>query len=379
MNLKPLSVALMLIALSACSTLPSSGPTGGQIESSAIKGEATGLDIAVVPVASVADIPPAAPPVEWQLPDVDTPPTDLIGPGDVLAITIYEAGVSLFSGDAPSPVAGAAGFDPSVKAQTLPPRRVDDNGFIDVPYVGSLPVAGRTVAEIQEQIRRSLRNLSQDPQILINRQEVIGNSIIIGGEIARPGRLVLQTNRESLADIVALSGGYRGEARRLVLQVERGENVARLRLSDVMTGPYRDLRAYPGDRLTILEEPLMFSVLGATGRVQQMPFARDQMNVIEAIAMAGGPNDNAGDPASVFLFRYTGPDMTAPTVYHFNMMKTPTFFLARQFALRDGDILYFGNAASNQPRKVVQTIGQLFAPIVTATALTDTISSGPAN
>ncbi|PKP95448.1 MAG: capsule biosynthesis protein [Alphaproteobacteria bacterium HGW-Alphaproteobacteria-14] len=379
MNLKLLPFPFVLVALGACSTLPSSGPTGSQIERSAIEAEATGLDIAVVPVASVADVPPVAPPVEWQLPDLATPPTDLIGPGDVLTITIFEAGVSLFSGDAPSPVAGAGGFDPSVKAQTLPPRRVDDNGLIDVPYVGTVPVAGRTMAQVQEQIRRGMRNLSQDPQILINRQEVIGNSIIIGGEVARPGRLVLQTNRESLADIIALSGGYRGEARELVLQVERGENVARLRLGDVMTGPYRALRAYPGDRLTVLAHPLMFSVLGATGRVQQMPFRRERMSVVEAIAMAGGPSDDAGDPESVFLFRYAGPGETEPTVYHFNMMQTPTFFLAQQFALRDGDILYFGNSASNQPRKLIQTISQLFAPIVTATTLANNLDTGSGN
>jgi len=158
--------------------------------------------------------------------------------------------------------------------------------------------------------------------------------------------------------------------------VERGENTARLRLSDVMAANYSDLRAYPGDRLTVLDDPMMFSVLGASGRVQQMDFARDRMSVVEAIARAGGVNANTGDPEAVFLFRYAGRDGTEPTVYHFNMMETPTFFLAQQFALRDDDILYFGNSASNQPRKVIQTIGQLFSPIVTATAVASNIDSG---
>ncbi|MGB3795569.1 MAG: SLBB domain-containing protein, partial [Alteraurantiacibacter sp.] len=207
-------------------------------------------------------------------------------------------------------------------------------------------------------------------------QEVIGNSIIVGGEVAQPGRLVLQTNRESLGDAIALSGGYRGEAQNLIVLLERGENAARLRLPDVLDGTYSNLRAYPGDRLTVISEPMMFSVLGASGRVQQMPFPRVSLTVVEAIAMAGGPSDSAGDPKSVFLFRYVGPDQSDPTVYHFNMMQAPTFFLAQQFALRDNDVLYFGNSESNQPRKVIQTIGQLFSPIVTATAVTNNISSG---
>lgn len=375
MYLKSMMLVAALALVGACSTLPSSGPTGSQIENSALDPEGTDLGIKLVPVSTMADVPAAVTPIEWQLPDYDPPPTDMIGPGDVLSITIYEAGVALF-GNTSTAMPGSGGFDPSVRAQTLPPRRVGDSGMIEVPYVGRMRVVGNTVAEVQEQIRAGLQGLSQDPQVLVRQEEVIGNTVILGGEIAQPGRLVLQTNRESLADVIALAGGYRGEVKNLALLVERGQNVARLRLSDVMAGNYTELRAYPGDRLTVLDDPMMFSVLGASGRVQQMDFARERMSVVEAIARAGGPGETTGDPEAVFLFRYAGPDGTEPTVYHFNMMQTPTFFLAQRFALQDDDILYFGNSASNQPRKVIQTIGQLFSPIVTATAVANNIDNG---
>ena len=376
MNLKKLLWLLTLLMLGACTSLPSSGPTGGRIERTALNSADSGLDIQIVPVEDVNAIPAATAPVEWQLPDLDTQPTDMIGAGDILSITIFEAGVALFAGNAPSPIAAAGGFDPSVKAQTLPPRRVDDDGFIDVPYAGRLFVKGRTVVEIQDQIRVSLKELSQDPQVLVTRERVVANSVIVSGEVVRPGRLVLETNQETLADIIALSGGYRGQPISLVLNVQRGNSVAKMRLGDVMSGPHRNLRAFPGDRLTIVPEPLMFSILGASGRVQQMGFTRENMTVVEAIAMAGGPQENAGDPKAIFLFRYAGPGETEPTVYHFNLLNAPTFFLAQKFVLRDSDILYFGTAASNQPRKVIQTVGQLFAPIVTVTAAANNLNSG---
>ncbi len=375
MKLKLLLSTFALVSLGACSTLPSSGPTGSQIEDTALEAQVDGTTIDIVPVDSIADVPPATPPVAWRLPDYDPPPSDMIGPGDVLSVTVFEAGVALFGGSG-SAANAAGGFDPSVKAQTLPPRRVDDNGMIDIPYVGSIQVLGNTVADVQAKIRQGLRSLSQDPQVTVTREEVIGNSIIIGGEVAQPGRQVLKTNRETMSDVIALAGGYRGEAKNLTLLIERGDNVARLRLSDVLAGTYDRVRAYPGDRLTILAEPLLYSVLGASGRVQQLPFVRERMNVIEAIAAAGGPNANTGDPKAVFLFRYTGPDHTQPTVYHFNLMRAPTFFLAQRFSLRDGDVMYFGNSESNQPRKLIQTIGQLFSPIVTATAVANNIDSG---
>ena len=372
MNLRSLYTALALTLVSACSSLPSSGPTGSQIQAGVSDPNLADLGIALVPVDSLAAIPPRVEPVALQIPQYEPPPTDMVGQGDVLSITIFEAGVTLFGGNRQTAPNG--GFDPSVRANELPPRRVDDDGMIDVPYVGRLRVMGNTVAEVQDKIRAGLRNLSQDPQVLVSRKEVIGNSIIVSGDVNRPGRLVLQTNNETLADAIALAGGYRGDAKDLVMLFERGQNSARVRLSDVVAGPYRSLRAYPGDRLTVISEPMTFSVLGATGRVQQMPFAQNTMTVLEAIAAAGGPNPNSGDPKAVFLFRYNGPNETEPTVYHFNMMQTPTYFLAQQFALHDEDILYFGNSASNQPQKVIQTISQLFSPIVTAITVTNTIS-----
>ncbi|MBD2841046.1 polysaccharide biosynthesis/export family protein [Erythrobacter rubeus] len=374
MKLKLFLSAVALFSLGACSTLPSSGPTGGQIRQSAEEAEETGLNIDIVSVDSISAIPAQVVPVALQLPDREPPPSDMIGPGDLLSITIFEAGVSLFAGQGRSSASEGA-FDPSVRAQELPPRRVDDDGMIQIPYVGEIFVLGDTIADVQEKIRNGLRGLSQDPQVSVTLEEVVGNSVIIGGEVATPGRLVLQTNRESFADAIALSGGYRGEAKDLVLLVERGENLARLRLSDVLAGTYNGLRAYPGDRLTIVAEPMTFSVLGASGRVQQFPFTQDRMSVVEAIAMAGGPSAGTGNPKAIFLFRYLGEEGKQPTVYHFNMMQTPTFFLAQQFALRDDDVLYFGNSASNQPLRLIQTIGQLFTPIVTATAVANNLDN----
>ena len=52
------------------------------------------------------------------------------------------------------------------------------------------------------------------------------------------------------------------------------------------------------------------------------------------------------------------------------MMRPASYFLAQQFAMRDKDVIYVANAASNRPAKLVAIINQLFSPVVTARALT---------
>lgn len=371
MQVKNIVYLILLAGLAGCATLPSSGPTGGQIAKTAAAPKDGSAPIQIVLVRTIADVPGTDVVATTVLPELAPPPTDMIGPGDVLDINIYEAGVTLFSG------AGGGGggvsqitANPGVQVQKLPPTRVDDLGDITIPYAGTLHVAGITTGEVEAMIRNALARMSQNPQVIVTLNQAITNSIIVGGEVARPGRLVLQTNRERLSDVVALAGGYRREAKDLLLRIVRGEQSADVRINDLVENPKLDIRAYPGDRLMLIDDPRTFSILGASGRVEQVPFRRSSVSLAEAIATAGGVNPGVGNPAAIFVFRYVRDEQgkEVPMVYHINMMRTGSFFLAQRFAMRDKDVLYFGNAAANQPSKLIQLISQLFSPILTVTA-----------
>lgn len=378
MQVKKFVCLALLVNLAGCASLPSSGPTGGQIKKSVLASE-TKASIKLIEVGAIADVPPPEARPSALLAELAPPPTDMIGPGDVLEINIYEAGVTLFAGGggASAGQASQAGSNPGVQAQKLPSSRVDDNGDIVIPYAGKLHVVGHTVGEVEAMVQRSLRKLSQTPQVLITLSQAITNSVIVGGEVARPGRLVLQTNRETLSDVIALSGGYRGNAKDLTLRIARRDESVDVRVSELINNPSVDVRAYPGDRLTLINNPYSFSVLGASGRVEQLPFSRASVSLAEAVADAGGVNPGVGDPAAIFLFRYTKSDQGAdvPIVYHINMMKAGSYFLAQRFDMKDKDVLYFGNAAANQPSKVIQLISQLFSPILTVTSAVQTVQN----
>jgi polysaccharide biosynthesis/export protein len=364
-------VSTAALALAGCASLPSSGPTGTEIRRAAeAKPGFNRYPFTLIEVESPTQIPGEIPlPTPAVLPLVRQP-TDLLGPGDVLNITVYEAGVALF-GNSALRIAATGGAEPSSSAERLPAVRVDDNGFIRVPFVGRLRAGGRTVAELQEAIRSGLRGMSQDPQVMITVQESITNSIILAGEVAKPGRLVLSTNHESLVDAIALAGGYRGAAKDAVARVERDGQSFEIRMSDLLDTPEEDVRVAPGDRITLISRPQTFSVLGAPNRAEEISFTRSRLNLAQAVSLAGGANPNQGDAGAVFVFRYVPqPDGTRrPTVYHFNMMQAGAYLLSQQFLMRDQDVLYVGNARANQLSKFVQLLSQLFVPVATARAV----------
>ncbi|QWT16918.1 polysaccharide biosynthesis/export family protein [Sphingobium xenophagum] len=377
MNIRNSVYLVLLAGLAGCATLPSSGPTGKQIEKSAVAPR-DGVPIQIVEIQAATDVPAAAGASSPAsiLPQTAQTPTDMVGPGDILDINIYEAGVTLFASGAPVSAAGQMAA-PGVQVQKLPPTRIDDLGDITIPYAGTLHVAGLTTGEIEATIRNALRKLSQNPQVIVTLNQAITNTIIVGGEVARPGRLVLQTNRESLSDVIALAGGYRGNSKDLMVRIMRGTTSADVRINDMVENPALDVRIRPGDRLMLVDDPRTYSILGASGRVEQVPFRRSTVSLAEAIATAGGTNPNLGDPAAIFLFRYVvdAQGREVPRVYHINMMQTGAYFIAQKFTMQDKDVLYFGNAAANQPSKLVQLISQLFSPVLTVTSAVSVIQN----
>lgn len=370
--------------LCACSTLPVTGPTGREIESAARRSAAGAPDhlpFQIVEVTTAAALPAVVPIPQSALIAPPRQPTDLIGPGDVLNITIYEAGVSLFGSTTSrlgTPAGGSAAAsaattgEPGSNTARLPGVRVDDAGDIRLPFVGRLRAAGHTTAELQSMIRQALRGMSQDPQVLVAVDQSITNSVVLAGEVSRPGRFVLSTNRETLNDTIALAGGYKGEAKDVVARVERGGQSFEIRLSDLLDSHDLDFRIAPGDRITLISRPQSFSALGAPNRAEEIRFPRARISVAEAVALAGGANSNSGDAAAIFVFRYvpTPSGIEEPIVYHLNMMQPGTMFLAQRFQMKDKDLLYVGNAQANQPAKFVQLLSQLFVPIATARAVT---------
>lgn len=358
--------AVAALALSGCATLPSSGPTGSDIRSQVTK-DAGKLGITLVQVQTVNDLPqPPAPPAPFRADYTPPPPTELVGPGDVLNVSVFETGIALFGRSAAIPGEGGGGIDPAARAERFPPLRVSDQGTISIPYVGQVNVAGRTTREIEQMLRQALRGKSQNPQVLVSIAEGLTNSVIIGGDIARPGRLVLPTNREKLSEVIALAGGSKGEIREVVVRVSRNEVVQEWRLADVLDYPELDARIFPSDRITLIRQPRSFTVLGAPGQTSQFPFPSAKASLIEAIAMAGGANPNAGNARAIFVFRIdrdeTGKE--TPIVYHFNMMQASSYILAQKFEMKDKDVVYVGNALANQPSKLIQVLSQLFFPLV---------------
>lgn len=80
---------------------------------------------------------------------------------------------------------------------------VDDNGYIEIPFVGKVPVAEMTLAEIKTELDTIFKGYVTDASITIR---LVNNYISVIGEVVRPGQYPITKDRLTILEAVSLAG-----------------------------------------------------------------------------------------------------------------------------------------------------------------------------
>lgn len=387
------AVLLPMLLLASCNTLPDSGPVEARVLNDAARPQTNPLGFRIVPVDPnvVATLAIGTVPLMSALGSGTRDPGqgDRIGPGDILSVSILELGSGLFSGSgslaaggAANPLSGGPGPSASVTTENLPPIAVDSGGYVDVPYVGRLYARGRTVGQLAGAIQAGLKGKSQMPQVLVRITTDLANSVIVSGDIRKPGRQPLTLAHEELLDMIAIAGGPAHASEDSVVQLTRAGRTARIPLKTLEEDPDQNIALRPGDRLQISYLPRSFTVFGATSKVSETSFSAPDLSLAEALARIGGPLDERADPNAVFLFRFESASaarrlgvpvpvgvQSTPLVYQLDMMNPTSYFLAQKFAMKDKDLVYIANAKSNKFYKFFNLISMIVSPAITGIAV----------
>ncbi len=86
--------------------------------------------------------------------------------------------------------------------------RIDQQGDISVPILGTMHLAGETTSEARAQIQERLREnqIIKDPQVNLTVLEYSAPQVTIIGEVSSPGKYPLLVPRK-LVEVLALAGG----------------------------------------------------------------------------------------------------------------------------------------------------------------------------
>ena len=376
MKFVPTFACLVGVALAGCGYLPTAGPTAGEVVDQGVQDNQTRYDVVDVNASVVATL--LAQPAESfqrRFGKNGKPPAPKIGIGDTISVSIWEAAGGGLFGASPTDHVTAGS-----RSVTIPEQVVARDGAITVPFAGRVPVAGRSLVEVQHMIEQRLAEKAIEPQVIVTIAKSVTNAATVSGEVVNGARVPLSVNGDHLLDVIALAGGAKSAVYDTFVRLSRNGVTATIPMERLVSDPAENIYAQPGDVLTLVRVPQTFSVLGATGQNTQLTFSAERITLVEALAKAGGLQDLRSDPAGVFLFRFepqavvaalnapqlsTGPDKSSPVVYRLDMSDANTYFLAQRFPVEDKDIIYVANAKLNELQKFFTLLNTLTGPVIT--------------
>lgn len=372
------------VFLSGCATFPSWLPTSGPSREQVIEARSPSPELPIH-IVDVTDI------VARRILSNHTPAlfSDTlvsktrngytVGPGDVVEVSVWEA--------PPAALFGSAVIDPrggvaTSRVTSFPDQMVNSEGTINIPFAGAIPAAGRSPQQIESEIVKRLTGKANQPQVLLRVIRNVTSNVTVVGEVASSTRMPLTARGERLLDALAAAGGVRQPVGKMTLQVTRGEKVQSLALDTIIRDPRQNIELQPGDVITALFQPLSFTVLGATGKNEEINFEAQGITLAQALARAGGLQDMRADARAVFLFRFedqkaldwpssvkTTPEGRVPVIYQVNLRDPASFFVSQSFPVQNKDVLYVSNAPATELQKFLNIISSF---IFSATSIIGT-------
>jgi len=298
----------------------------------------------------------------------------LIGPGDIVEVSVWEA--------PPAMLFGAVVLDPksgptTTRAVTFPEQMVTPDGTINMPFAGRIPVKGRTTHEIEMDIVKRLQGKANFPQILVRVIKNNTSNVTVVGEVSSSILMPLTPKGERLLDALAAGGGVKQPVNRMAVQLSRENMTATMALDSIIRDPKQNILLKPGDVVTALHQPQSFSVLGATGKNEEIPFEAQGISLAQALARSGGLNDSRADARGVFVFRFEDSKLvekkdspqatngTVPVVYQIDLRDPASFFVTQNFPVQNRDVIYVSNSPEAEFNKFLRLVVSVAVPSTT--------------
>ncbi len=378
-----LLLTVLLPILSGCNSfLPLSGPTTSDIVSA--KTEQNVVTLQVVEVTDQVARSLTVKRREQLFSEMLLPPQDRsfkVGAGDVLEVSLWEAPPATLFGISVSDLRSGAA---TTRLPGFPEQMVSSEGNITFPFVGPVKAAGRTLQQIEADIERGLQGKANQPQVLVRLVRNTTSNVTLVGEMGASTRMPLTPMGERLLDALAAAGGVRQPVNKMTLQVTRGDKVYAMPLETIIRDPRQNILLQPGDVITALYQPLSFTVLGATGKNEEVNFEVQGISLAQALARSGGLQDARADARGVFIFRFetadaldwptkpvaTTPDNRVPVVYRMNLRDPASFLVAQNFQINNKDVLYVSNAPAAELQKFLNLVMTVAYPTIAAAQLT---------
>lgn len=235
---------------------------------------------------------------------------------------------------------------------------IDVNGYIQLPLVGRYKASGKTLAQLNTDLRNRFAQYLKNPDVIVRVLSYQGQRYSVQGSVLKGGQFYLNDQPTSIYTALGMAGGINDKGANTFIQLIRQGKTYDLNTIELEKAGFslHKLLIQPNDTIYVsTKENQKIYVMGESGKNQALPMRDQGMTLSDALGESLGLNPLSASASRIYVLR-TNPQDRHTELYHLNLMSLGDFGLANQFKLRSNDIIYVDATGLTRWQRIINQV-----------------------
>ena len=236
---------------------------------------------------------------------------------------------------------------------------IDFSGNVQLPLVGQVHIAGKTLAETNRFLRNQFARYLKHPDVVVRVLSYEGRRYFVNGQVMRSGQYTLNDQPISIYTALGQAGG---------INTETGDNT---NIQLIRQGQTYDLNALqlekqgqslhnlliqPNDTIFVnTKQNQKLYVMGESSKSQALALRDQGMTLSDVLGESEGINPYSASAGKIYVMQ-TDLSSKKSTVYHLNLSSFGNLGLANQFQMKKNDIVYIDATGLTRWQRIIGQI-----------------------
>ncbi len=244
----------------------------------------------------------------------------------------------------------------NIKAVGYP---IDPNGNVQLPLVGQVHIAGKTLAETNRFLRSQFSKYLKHPDVVVRVLSYEGRRYFVNGQVMRSGQYNLNDQPISIYTALGQAGG---------INTETGDNT---NIQLIRNGQTYNLNAIALEKKGLSLHNLLIQandtifvnaklnqklyVMGESSKSQAVTLRDQGMTLSDVLGESEGISPYSASAARIYVMR-TNLQTHSSTIYHLNLSSLGNLALSNQFEMQKNDIVYIDATGLTRWQRIMNQI-----------------------